>query len=82
MAGTAVTVRGVGRATPDANEIEALRTSLNKVITDLENLRNGVDAVCDILDADAGVTATNTAATFNMATAAALTANTVSVSPG
>lgn len=79
MAGTTATVRSTGGPSALSPEMEVIRQQINAIVLDLETMRAGVDAVCDILDADAGVTATNTAATFNMATAAALTAASVGV---
>ena len=71
MAGTAVS--GV-RTEHELTVTEKLREEHNKVIDDLEKLRAAVDAVLDILDADAGVTATNLASTADLATAAEMTA--------
>lgn len=79
MAGTAVTIR---QQYPDNSEVERLRLSLNAVVVDLERIRAGVQAVCAILDADAGVTATNTSATANVATAATMTAYAVNTFDG
>lgn len=79
MAGTAVTVR---QQYPDGSEVEQLRLSNNALVVDVERLRAALDAVCDILDADAGVTATNTASTANVATAATMTGFTVDTIDG
>lgn len=82
MAGTAVTVgRATGRQVPPG-ELEQIRLSLNKVVTDLETLRAGLDAVCDLLDADSGVTGTNYASTAAVATAGTMTAYTVATQIG
>lgn len=54
--------------------VDKMREEHNKMVVDIERLRAALDAVCDILDADAGVSATNLASTANVATAATMTA--------
>lgn len=73
MAGTTQRVTrssGIG----DFDELYQMRLALNKLVDDIEVLRAGLDAICDILDADAGVTATNLATTAAVATAVTMTA--------
>lgn len=71
MAGTAVEVRRTGVA---GSDVAQLAIQLNKAVTDLETLRAALDAVCDLLDADGGVTGTSYASTAAVTTAAAMTA--------
>lgn len=78
MAGTAVEVVSEGQIAGPVSELEQLRLSLNAAVVDVERLRAALDAVCDLLDADAGVTGTNYASTANVATAATMTAFSIS----
>lgn len=78
MAGTAVKVI---QEFPANSEVEKLRLAVKALNVDVERLRAALDAVCDLLDADGGVTGTNYASTANVATAGAITAFDVNVHP-
>lgn len=71
MAGTAVSKLVEHH---EDSAVEAMRETINLLVDDIETLRAALDAVCDLLDADAGVSGTNYASTAAVATAATVDA--------
>lgn len=71
MAGTTTNRK---RTAPSNSDLYDAIVAVNKLIVDVETLRAGLDAVCDLLDADGGVTGTTYAATAAVATASTMTA--------
>lgn len=74
MAGTAKVCRREHGAN---SEVYNLRTELNKVITDLETLRAGLDAVATHLDGDAAITVITYVTDSGCGETSAMTAATV-----
>ncbi len=71
MAGTTTSSRPTAVA---GSDLKDLIVQFQAVVDDLETLRAALDAVCDLLDADGGVTGTTYASTADVAAASAMTA--------